>query len=236
VTWRGWGQRLRWLLIGGALGMLLLSLVLTLPLRWIDPPTSAYMWLDSHRRDRAVEHVWVDYERISEQLKLAVIAAEDQRFPEHHGFDWREIRQAVDEARAGERLRGASTLTQQLARNLYLWPGRGPLDRWLRKGFEAWLTGWLELTLPKRRILDLYLNLAEMAPAVYGAEAGSRHHFGVSADRLDAAQATALAAVLPNPAVYSVRQPSADQRERRAWIRRQARQLGGPAWLRRHGL
>ncbi len=229
-------HKLRATLLGMLLGLLLLSVAVTLPLRWIDPPTSAYMWLDDVRQERDIQFQWRDYNQISDALKLAVIASEDQRFPEHHGFDWQQIRAAVDRHQRGRKLRGASTLTQQVARNLYLWQGNGSIDKWLRKGLEAWLTFWLEVTLPKQRILTIYLNIAELAPAIYGVEAASQHYFGVRAADLTAAQAVALAAVLPNPNVYSPLQVSDWQRQRRQWIKEQMCQLGGIAWLRTVGL
>ena len=223
-------------LFGMLLGFLLLSVGVTLPLRWINPPTSAYMWLDGQRFQRDIHYQWRDYAAISDELKVAVIAAEDQRFPTHAGFDWNQIRAAVEQHQQGAGLRGASTLSQQVTRNLYLWQGRGRFDKWLRKGLEAWLTFSLELTLPKQRILEIYLNIAELAPAIYGAEAASQHYFGVAAAVLNREQAVALAAVLPNPRIYSPLQLTDWQRQRRSWINGQMQQLGGTAWLRAEGL
>jgi monofunctional biosynthetic peptidoglycan transglycosylase len=223
-------------LVGMLLGLLLISIAVTLPLRWIDPPTSAYMWLDSERYQREIQYQWRDYADISDELKLAVIAAEDQSFPQHAGFDWTQIRAAVKQHQQGAQLRGASTLSQQVARNLYLWQGNSAFDKWLRKGLEAWLTFWLELTLPKQRILAIYLNVAELAPAIYGAEAASQHYYGVAASGLSRAQAVALAAVLPTPGIYSPLQVTDWQRQRRQWISAQMQQLGGIGWLRSAGL
>ena len=223
-------------LFGMLLGFLLLSVGVTLPLRWINPPTSAYMWLDGQRYQRDIHYQWRDYAAISDELKLAVIAAEDQRFPTHAGFDWNQIQAAVEQHQQGAGLRGASTLTQQVARNLYLWQGRNAFDKWLRKGLEAWLTFWLELTLPKQRILEIYLNIAELAPAIYGAEAASQHYYSVTAAALNRDQAVALAAVLPNPRIYSPLQVTDWQRQRRQWISAQVQQLGGVGWLRDVGL
>ncbi|HSH27458.1 MAG TPA: monofunctional biosynthetic peptidoglycan transglycosylase, partial [Wenzhouxiangella sp.] len=168
---------------------------LTLPLRWIDPATSAYMALDAWRNGRAVSRIWLPYEQISNHLKLAVIAAEDQKFPHHHGFDIEQIKEAVDSHFDGGRLRGASTISQQLARNLYLWSGGG----WVRKGLEAVITVPLELFVPKHRLLEIYLNIAEFDTGVYGAEAAARHYFGKSAALLGRTEAAMLAAVLPAP-------------------------------------
>lgn len=233
---KGFMRKLGATLFGMLLGLVLLSIAVTLPLRWVDPPTSAYMWLDEQRFQRDIQYRWREYAEISDELKLAVIAAEDQRFPQHAGFDWSQIRAAVTQHQQGAALRGASTLSQQVARNLYLWQGRSAVDKWLRKGLEAWLTFWLELALPKQRILAIYLNIAELAPAIYGAEAASQHYFGRSAASLSREQAVALAAVLPNPGIYSPLQVTDWQRQRRQWINAQMQQLGGIDWLRSVGL
>lgn len=233
---KGFMRKLGATLFGMLLGLVLLSIAVTLPLRWVDPPTSAYMWLDEQRFQRDIQYRWREYAEISDELKLAVIAAEDQRFPQHAGFDWSQIRAAVTQHQQGAALRGASTLSQQVARNLYLWQGRSAVDKWLRKGLEAWLTFWLELALPKQRILAIYLNIAELAPAIYGAEAASQHYFGRSAASLSREQAVALAAVLPSPGIYSPLQVTDWQRQRRQWINAQMQQLGGIDWLRSVGL
>lgn len=215
----------KWLLRLAVLGLVLL-VGLTLPLRWIDPATSAYMTLDVWRNDRVIDHHWVPYEEISDHLKLAVIASEDQKFPHHFGFDLAQIRQAVDTRLDGGRLRGASTITQQLARNLYLWPGRD----WIRKGLEAALTVPLELFVPKHRLLEIYLNIAEFDAGVYGAEAAARHYFDRPASRLSRAQAALLAGVLPAPRRFEADRPDSALRERQRWILDQMDNLG-PAWI-----
>lgn len=207
------------------LGLMLL-IGLTLPLRWIDPSTSAYMALDEWQNDRTVRQEWVPYEQISEHLKLAVIAAEDQKFPHHFGFDLEQIRQAVDTHLDGGRLRGASTITQQLGRNLYLWPGRN----WLRKGLEAAIAVPLELFVPKHRLLEIYLNIAEFDEGIYGAEVAARHYFGKSAAALNQNEATPLAAVLPAPGRLQADQPGEFMRIRQRWIVEQMNNLG-PAWV-----
>jgi monofunctional biosynthetic peptidoglycan transglycosylase len=171
---------------------------------------------------------WVPLEAISPHLALAVVAAEDQRFPEHAGFDLDAIRDAVSDYANGGRLRGASTLTQQVARNLFLWQGRSLV----RKGLEAWFTALLEVLWPKRRILETYLNIAEMGPRTFGAEAAAGRYFARPARDLDAEQAALLAAVLPNPVRLRVEAPTVYVRERQAWILRQMRQLGGVGYLR----
>lgn len=216
---------LKWLLRLAALVALLL-VGLTLPLRWMDPGTSAYMTLDQWRNDRAVDQRWVALTEISGHLKLAVIASEDQKFPHHFGFDIEQIREAVDTRLDGGRLRGASTITQQLARNLYLWPGRD----WIRKGLEAALTVPLELFVPKHRLLEIYLNIAEFGDGVFGAEAAARRYFGRPAATLTREQAALLAAVLPAPKRYEADRPDDFLRERQAWIMEQMDNLGS-AWV-----
>jgi len=189
--------------------VLLLSVTLTLPLRFLPPPTTAFMLQDASGRD-PLAWQWRD----APYLPLAVVAAEDQKFLGHAGFDVESIEKALARHEAGGRLRGASTISQQLAKNLYLWPGRS----FLRKGLEAWLTVFLELTLPKRRILELYVNVAEFGPGIYGAEAAARHHFGKSASGLTRYEAALLAGVLPSPKRLDAGRPSRYLRERQRWI------------------
>ena len=214
----------RWLIRLVLAGIVLL-LGLTVPLRWIDPPTSAYMLADRVFRNKPVEFVWVPAVQISPHIKLAVIAAEDQNFPHHRGFDAREIRAAFDAHRQGDRLRGASTISQQLARNLYLWSGR----HWTRKGLEAVLTVPLEAGLPKARILEIYLNVVEFDTGVYGVEAGARHYFGKSASDLTREEAALLAATLPAPKVLNPASPNDYLIQRQRWILTQMNNLG-PNW------
>jgi monofunctional biosynthetic peptidoglycan transglycosylase len=196
----------------------MVTLALVAPLRWVAPVTSAFMLQSWAREARAPRHDWVARERISRHAALAVIAAEDQRFARHAGFDLEAIEKALRHNQRGGSVKGASTLSQQVAKNLFLWPGRS----WLRKGLEAWFTAWLELLLPKARILELHLNLAQFGPRVFGVEAASRLYFGRSAARLDHDQAALLAAVLPNPERFSVARPSRYVRTRQHWIRQQA--------------
>ena len=169
------------------------------------PPTTAFMdrRLEQLRaRDPKVrlEHRWVPYTRIAESLKRAVVAAEDAKFLDHEGFDWEAIQKAMEKnERRGRVVAGASTISQQLAKNLFLSGERS----WARKGQEAVITAMLETAMDKRRILELYLNFAEWGEGVFGAEAAARHHFGVPAAQLDAAQAAWLASILPSPRRYA---------------------------------
>lgn len=211
--------------------LLLLSIVLSASLRWLNPPTSAFMLaaravarLDGDR-DFIIDQRWRPLATQSHWAARAVIAAEDQKFKRHAGFDFDALQSAIDAHQRGATLRGASTLSQQLAKNLYLWSGRS----WLRKAMEAWMTVLLESTLSKARILELYLNVVEFGRGVYGVEAASQRYFGHGADTLSAEEAAALAAVLPAPSVYSVTAPSAYVQARQRWILAQMRALGNDA-------
>jgi monofunctional biosynthetic peptidoglycan transglycosylase len=173
-------------------------------------------WLEARSAGRSfrLRYDWVPLARISPALRAAVIASEDQRFFEHGGFDWKSMHDAFAAWRSGGRLRGASTISQQVAKNLFLWPGRSVV----RKALEAWLTLWIEWLWPKQRILEVYLNVAELGDGVFGAEAASRHWFGRSAASLGREEAALLAAILPSPRRSSVARPSPTLRERQRWI------------------
>lgn len=221
------GRAGRW--AGYTLGAFVLaSLLMVVPLRWIDPPTTAFMLADASGVE-PLRHEWVDLEAISPSAALAVVAAEDQRFADHIGFDIDAIRDSIAESEDSGRPRGASTISQQVVKNLYLWSGRS----YLRKGVEAWLTLLVELAWPKRRILEIYLNVAEFGPGTYGVGAASRHYFGKPPEALTAAEAGLLAAVLPSPKRLSVAAPSAYVRERQRWILNQMERLRRESWLTR---
>lgn len=218
--WARWLWRIPALLLGA-------PILLIVALRWIDPPTSAFMvqrqaglWREGS--DQRVRYDWVDWERIAPAVPLAAVAAEDQHFPRHWGFDIDAIVEVVSERGEGRRVRGASTISQQVAKNLFLWSGRS----WLRKGLEAYLTVLIEALWPKRRILEVYVNIAQFGDTVYGVGAASQVYFGTTAARLGTREAALLAAVLPNPVRYRVASPSAYVYERATWIHAQMRQLG----------
>lgn len=232
--WRvafGW----RWLVAGIGvllLGVVALSVLLVVMLRWVNPPTTAFVVQHSlaawgNEELAAPTRQWVSWQEISPHVRLAVVAAEDQRFPVHRGFDFDSISSAIADYRGGGRLRGASTISQQVAKNLFLWPNRS----FLRKGVEAWFTLLIEQFWPKQRILEVYLNVARFGPEVYGVEAASQRYFNKPAANLYPAEAALLAAVLPNPVRFRVDAPSDHVRSRQAWIQRQMNQLGGPAYL-----
>ena len=211
---------------------LALPTLVLLALRWLDPPTSAFILARQWEQLRggraaAVHHRWVDFDRISPHLAVAVIAAEDQRFPEHHGFDLAAINRALAHNARSRTVRGASTISQQTAKNLFLWSGRS----YLRKGLEAGLTLGLELVWPKRRILEVYLNLAEFGDGVFGARAAAERIFHTSPDRLSLQQAALLASVLPDPGGLDAGRPSVHVQQKACWVRAQMEQLGGARLL-----
>lgn len=237
---------LRWLL---ALPLLFAagSALQVLVLRFVDPPFTAFMavrqfeaWGEGDFGFRPA-YDWCDFERMSPSLPVALVAAEDQNFASHHGFDFKAIEKAqahnqkmVERAeRRGQpvrRLRGASTISQQTAKNLFLWQGRGP-TRWLRKGLEVWYTALIEALWPKRRILEVYANVAEFGDGIYGAQAAARTYWRKDASRLSAAESARLAAVLPSPRRYSAARPGPYVSGRAQRIERQMRQIGGTAYL-----
>jgi monofunctional biosynthetic peptidoglycan transglycosylase len=212
-----------------------LSVLAVLALRWIDPPTSAFMLqervgalLDGDDTF-VLRHRWVDWGQIAAPIKVAVIASEDQTFPDHNGFDFKQINKALEQRERGRRSRGASTISQQVAKNLFLWPGRS----WLRKGLEVGYTVLIEWLWPKQRILEVYLNIAEFGAGTFGVGAASETFFRKSAARLDTYDAALLAAVLPNPKRMRASAPSRYVKFRQRQIMSQMRMLGGRSLLRK---
>lgn len=217
----------------GACVAVAVSMLAIVALRWASPPTTAFMLGHQIGAWRAgtsaagVRYQWVDWADINPELAVAVVAAEDQRFREHHGLDFAAIRDALEERRREGRVRGASTISQQVAKNLFLWPGQS----WLRKGVESYLTVLIELVWSKRRVLEVYLNVAEFGDGVYGVGAASVHFFAREPALIDREQAALLAAVLPSPKRLDVSHPSAYVRSRQNWILSQMEQLGGVSYL-----
>ncbi|MDO2947707.1 monofunctional biosynthetic peptidoglycan transglycosylase [Aeromonas simiae] len=224
------GRRWQWRQLPRLLVILLLwallgSLLSVALLRFIDPPMWSWRLLRAIAPPAPIEqvrHQWVDLNQISPALQLAVVAAEDQRFADHSGFDLNAIQAALRHNEQGRSVRGGSTLTQQTAKNLFMWSERS----FLRKGVEAWFTLLIELGWDKARILEVYLNIVEFGPGIYGAEAAARHYFNKPAARLSSYEASLLAAALPNPWRYQVNPPSPYVAKRSTWIRRQMGQLG----------
>ena len=211
-----------------ALGWIALTIVLVLPWRWIPPPTTAFMLREHVVGEATIHYQWASWDAISSHLPIAAVAAEDQKFPGHFGFDLDSIADAMEEKRRGGRLRGASTISQQVAKNLYLWPGQNLV----RKGLEAYFTLAIELLWPKRRILEVYLNVAEFGPGIFGATAASRHAFRREPGDLTPRQAATLVAVLPSPKRMSAVRPSEYVMRRTREIQEAVAQLGGAGYLR----
>jgi monofunctional biosynthetic peptidoglycan transglycosylase len=210
------------------------SVASVLVMRWVRPVTTAFMVearlhaLFTGDRGYTTDYRWVPYREISPQVPIAVVAAEDQKFPIHAGFDFGAIADAIEDQADGGPARGASTISQQVAKNLFLWPGRS----WVRKGVEAYFTVLLETLWPKRRILEVYLNTAEFGKGVFGVGAAAQRFFDEPVSRLDREQAALLAAVLPAPRRLHADRPSDYVRARSEKIELEAARLGGPSYLR----
>lgn len=210
------------LVVRGAMVLFVIQLAYVILLRWVNPPltfTQVGNWLEGHglRRD------YVAGKEISPHLKLAVIAAEDQLFAEHNGFDWGSIQKAMQYNKKKKRVRGASTISQQTAKNVFLWQGRS----WLRKGLEVYFTFMIELLWSKERILEVYLNVIEMGVGTFGAEAAAQRYFHKPAARLTRMEAARIAACLPNPKKYKVNPASPYITRRANWIVGQMNNLQG---------
>jgi monofunctional biosynthetic peptidoglycan transglycosylase len=227
-----WRRILRGLLIATVVWITLTWLAVLL-LRFVPPVTSAFMLerrliaLRQGEKNFSLKYHWTPWEKVSPELPIALIAGEDQKFPSHHGFDVQAIQMALDEADEGERLRGASTISQQTAKNLFLWGGRS----FVRKGLEAYFTVLIEITWPKRRILEVYCNIAEFGDGFYGADAAAQEFFHKAPLQLSAHESALLAAVLPNPKKLHADRPSGYVQKRAEWIERQVHQLGGASYL-----
>lgn len=217
------------------LTFLAITIVPTVVFRWIDPPTSSFIIqnaIEASANDSNCKHIlypWTGWTTISPHIAVAVIAAEDQRFPDHSGFDLNSIGRAMLERFEKGRVRGASTISQQLAKNLFLWPGRS----WLRKGLEVYFTTLIEAIWPKQRILEIYLNVVEFGPCTFGITSASKTFFKTHPSSLNQEQAALLASVLPNPRGMNVSNPSAYLQKRAAWVQKQVSRLGGTEYLRR---
>lgn len=223
---------MRWLLALPSL-FAAASVVQVAVLRFVDPPFSAFMaarqleaWGSGDWSFR-VAYDWRDMRGISASLPVAMVAAEDQNFASHNGFDFKAIEKARANNAKGRKVRGGSTVSQQVAKNLFLWQGRS----WVRKGIEAWYTLLIEAMWPKARILEVYANIAEFGDGIYGAQAAARSYWRKDASRLSLPESARLAAVLPAPRLYSVTRPGPFVQRRANWIQRQVRQIGGTAYL-----
>jgi len=220
------------LIAAGVIFCFILFFILAiLSLRWVDPPFTAFTiqenWAELGVERYNLRDYWVDGEEIPDHLKWAVVASEDQHFWEHRGFDWEAIDEALEERSRGERQRGASTISQQVAKNLFLTPAQS----FFRKGVEACITVVIELFWPKERILEVYLNIAEFGPGLFGIGKASMELFGSAPHELEPEESARMAAVLPSPKRMRVEPPSPYAQERSLWILRQMTQLTGVAYI-----
>ena len=216
-----WTRNLVLILVG-------LSLLITLALRWINPPYTSFMIVQRVSTNFIPYKInWVPVKEISPHLLIAAVAAEDQKFPDHYGFDLKAIQSALEQNKNQKKLRGASTITQQVAKNVFLWPKKS----FFRKGLEAYFALLIETLWPKWRILEVYLNVAEFGPNIFGAKNAAYTHFKKSAAQLSQHEASLLAAVLPNPHKMHASQPSNYVQQRAEHISIQARSLGGVGHL-----
>ncbi len=203
--------------------LILFSLFMVLLYKWVPVPFTPLMAIRYFENpEENIWHSWVPREEISLHLQLGVIASEDQNFVKHNGFDFEAIEEAIEDNQKGKRVRGASTISQQTAKNVFLWPGRN----WLRKGLEVYFTFLIETFWSKERIIEIYLNSIEMGPGVYGAEAAAQHWFNKSAANLSVYEAAAIAAILPNPREYRANPASNYINQRKNWIVRQMQNYG----------
>lgn len=225
VIKRNWLRFLSRLILKISLWFVGLSLFLVLIFKWVPVPVTHLMLIRSVQQITSgqkviLKHDWVSMKKISPHMQLAAVCSEDQNFFTHCGIDFGAMKKAVKESkRKNGRLRGASTISQQTAKNVFLWPGRS----WVRKGLEVWFTGLIELIWGKKRILEVYLNSIEMGNGIYGAEAASKSYFGVKASELSKNQATSIIAILPSPRKWNARNPGPYVQSRIAWINRQMR-------------
>jgi monofunctional glycosyltransferase len=214
-------------------GFFLFSILLVLLIKWLNPLTSSIMIqrqieaVVTLKEKQMIAYEWFSYDDISKEMALAVVAAEDQNFPNHFGFDFEQIEKAIDQHNRGRKLRGASTITQQVAKNLFLWEGRS----FIRKGFEAYFTLLIELLWSKERILEVYLNIVELGDMVFGVGVASQIYFKKIPSKLTRSQAALLTATIPNPIRYSAKRPSGYILRRQRWILGQMNLLGGISYL-----
>ncbi|WP_289021952.1 monofunctional biosynthetic peptidoglycan transglycosylase [uncultured Salegentibacter sp.] len=203
--------------------LLLFSIFMVLLYKWLPVPFTPLMAIRYFENpEEEIRHTWVSREDISQHLQLGVIAGEDQNFVKHNGFDFEAIEKAIEDNQKGKRVRGASTISQQTAKNVFVWPGRN----WFRKGLEVYFTFLIETFWSKERILEVYLNSIEMGKGIYGAEAAAKHWFNKSAANLSIYEAAAITAILPNPREYKANPASSYINERKNWIVRQMQNYG----------
>ncbi len=201
-------------------------------MRWINPISSSIMvqrqieaFLDGEFK--FINNSWIDYDDVSKYVPLALISAEDQNFPNHYGFDFEQIKKALKENTHRKRIRGASTISQQLAKNLFLWEGKS----FVRKGIEAYFTLLIETLWDKKRIIEVYMNIIELGDMTFGVASASENYLKKDASKLSSSQAALIASVLPNPKRFQIARPSGYVRARQNWVLRQMNSLGGIDYL-----
>jgi monofunctional biosynthetic peptidoglycan transglycosylase len=211
-------------IIKSSIAFVILSVLWVFMYTWVNVPVTPLMGIRKlqSKNKYIIRHQWVPLSKISRNLQLAVICSEDQRFIQHHGFDKEAIKKAIAAHKSGKRLRGASTISQQTAKNVFLWPHRS----WIRKGLETYFTFLIETLWSKERILEVYLNSIEMGDGIYGAEAAAQFWFDTSANALNRDQAAAIAAILPNPIRFLANPPSEYIQKRKEWMMIQMRNYG----------
>lgn len=205
------------------IGLFLLSIVLTFTYKWMPVPFTELMLKRYFINGSKIEKKWIPINSISNSIQLAVVSSEDQNFIKHHGFDFKQIQKVLEDQQEGGRVRGASTISQQTAKNVFLWDGKN----YIRKGLEAYFTCLIEWVWGKKRIMEVYLNVIEFGDGIYGIEAASQHYFGKSASNLTKAESATLAALLPNPRKYGKNINGRYIQKRKIWILKQMRNLGG---------
>lgn len=223
------------LLAAGVLSFIYVSLLLVLILKWVNPPSSSFMlqreitarWNETNNFN--LKYQWADWEEISPYIKVAAITSEDQRFADHWGLDINAIQEAIAEHQKGESLRGASTITQQVAKNLFLWSGQS----FIRKGIEAYFALIIEMLWSKKRILEVYLNIAEFGNGVYGVKAASKTYFNIPPSNLNMMQSALMVTTLPSPRRYNLSNPSPYMISRRNWILQYMFYLGNTDYLKK---
>lgn len=204
-----------------------ISIALVILFKWVPVPITPLMVIrsldnSSKNKSNGWKHDWVSIDEISKNMQLAVICSEDQNFLNHHGFDFEAIKKAMENNQKNRKIKGASTISQQTAKNVFLWPQRS----WVRKGFEAYFTFLIELVWSKERIMEVYLNSIEMGNGIYGVEAAAQHWFKKPAVKLSRYEAAAIAAILPNPRIYRANPASNYIQSRKEWIIRQMGYFG----------
>lgn len=218
--------RLKKFLLKSTIYFFSISIALVLVFKFVPIPFTLTM-LGQWVKGGELHYDWEPIEHISPEMRMAVVAAEDQLFPEHHGFDFKSIKKAIQSNQKNEKIRGGSTISQQTAKNVFLWQGRS----WLRKGLETYFTFLIEFIWGKKRILEVYLNVSEMGPQTFGAEAAAQKYFKTPASKLNRNRAARIAAILPSPRRWKAVNSGSYVSKRTAHIERQIRQLGGPNYL-----